>query len=363
MKLVHNIRFSAALLVSASFLACRDSGPTDVHPPLVLPLTDKIVFASGRADTLGDVFVMNLDGSDVRQLTDASTKDACPSVSPDGNWIAYIRKFVADTALRFDLRPDSLVIMKADGTEPRAIAALWYPVAQCPLWSSNSQEIAIEELTYDMIKTTPHFKISTYSVDGHQIASFTAYGFSGLSFSPDGTRFAGLSLQVSFNGPYDVKPLTIQIDGTSGRSPGPGYSPRWAPDRNEIAYLCGGLCIAADDGTAPRVIIADQPDYRFGSFGSAPVFSHDGSSVALNCGSDLCVVDLATGTLTRSPLVGIYGSGFLWTPDDQGLVFTCQSPPDYATDICVIRKDGSELRNLTSSPLADLWPSVSPGSQ
>src|SRR5438132_1446435 len=52
---------------------------------------DRIVFQSDRLDIKGDIFSMALDGSDVKRLTGDSFREACPSISPDGDLIAFTR--------------------------------------------------------------------------------------------------------------------------------------------------------------------------------------------------------------------------------------------------------------------------------
>jgi Tol biopolymer transport system component len=336
---------------------CHDAGPGETLPPLALPLTNRIVFDSKRADTLGDVFVMKLDGSEVRRLTDGSTKDACPSISPDGNWIALYRKAVSDTALRYDLRPDSLALMRASGEDVKMLAPVWYSPTQCPVWSSDSRAFAVEETVYSPSKQTPLYQIRTFALDGRLLAQFSPYGLAGVTLSPDGSRLAGESYQIGCCGPYGGTILTLNIDGTVARSLGQGGGPTWSPVRNEVAYLCAGLCVAADDGSSPRQVV---PDQSFGPFGSPPAYASDGSTVGLSCGGNLCIVDLQTGATTSSSL-GVTAGRFAWTPDNQSLVFTCSVPPYYVGDICSIRRDGSGFSNLTNNPSADDSPSLSPG--
>ncbi len=57
------------------------------HNPVVTPNGRYVVFTSGRAGTR-NVWRMNLDGSDPRQLTDGQA-EFLPAVTPDGQWVVY----------------------------------------------------------------------------------------------------------------------------------------------------------------------------------------------------------------------------------------------------------------------------------
>src|SRR4051794_16286262 len=70
-------------------IACADGARADVF-------NGRIAFSSFRTDPLertGDIFTINPDGSDLRQLTDNPEDDAQSDWSPDGRDLAYrIRK-------------------------------------------------------------------------------------------------------------------------------------------------------------------------------------------------------------------------------------------------------------------------------
>ena len=71
---------------------------------------DLIAFTSDR-DGDYEIFVMNADGSEVRQLTDNDDDDGLPAWSPDGKRIAFTSDRDGD---------DEIFVMNADGTDLHA---------------------------------------------------------------------------------------------------------------------------------------------------------------------------------------------------------------------------------------------------
>ena len=67
---------------------------------------DRIAFTSDR-DGDYEIFVMNADGTDVRQLTDNSGMDGIPTWSPDGKRIAFDSEWDGGS---------QIFVMNADGT-------------------------------------------------------------------------------------------------------------------------------------------------------------------------------------------------------------------------------------------------------
>ena len=87
-------------LVSASVFACGgSSGP------------DQIAFDSDR-DGDNEIFVMDADGTNVRQLTTNDDDDYYPAWSPDGKQIAFISD-------RYDDK--EIFVMDADGANVRQL--------------------------------------------------------------------------------------------------------------------------------------------------------------------------------------------------------------------------------------------------
>jgi len=123
----------------------------DGHPHWS-PDSKRIVFNSARTSPdlkadwskqFHEVFSMNADGSDLRQLTAAKTVSTYPSFSPDGKRICF-RRVVDTPGYQWDLtasaRNSEVFVMNADGSNPinltnNAAYDGW------PMWSPDGKKI------------------------------------------------------------------------------------------------------------------------------------------------------------------------------------------------------------------------------
>jgi len=164
----------------------------------ISPKGDKIVFTSMRNGDL-DIYTMNLDGSGVTQLTDGIGYDGGPFFSPDGSKIVYRTRHPTDPAEIEDyqnllaegmIRPSKLEIwvMDADGSNKRqitdlgvaAFAPYFHPSGEKIIFSSNFGDPSGREFDLWMVDL---------SGENMERITFTE-GFDGFPmWSPDGTTF------------------------------------------------------------------------------------------------------------------------------------------------------------------------------
>jgi Tol biopolymer transport system component len=161
------------------------------------PVGDRIVFTSVRDGDL-DLYSMAPDGSDVIRLTDRAGYDGGAFFSPDGSKIIWRANYPEEGPELEDyqnllaeglIRPGVLEIwvMDADGSNKRQVTDLgganfapyWHPSGEKIIWSSNHLDPDGREFDLFMI-----------NLDGTGLEQVTfSGGFDGFPvFSPDGQR-------------------------------------------------------------------------------------------------------------------------------------------------------------------------------
>lgn len=201
----------------------------------------KIAFASDR-DGNYEIYVMNADGQETTRLTNNPQKDSSPSWSPDGKQIAFARG-------RF------IYVMSADGGSERRLTE-WGAEPAC---SPDGKKIAFYG------KEGLEFEITIIDVDGgNRVPLTNRPGFYNHSpaWSPDGSQIAFVS--ENRNNRAGISMFEIYLmnaDGSRQRKLTPNEdflmetSPTWTPDGSQIAFLQpDGIYLIQTDGKRQRKI-------------------------------------------------------------------------------------------------------------
>jgi Tol biopolymer transport system component len=293
------VLIAATLIVVAALAAAGAVGasllPTKVPPPTGPARNGLIAF-----DTAGDIWVVNPDGSSLRQLTSGPAVDLGPVWSPDGTWIAFwsidMSSFdepYTDVQIQVTMgQPKaSLVLVSADGSDQRVLAGGLRVAGSCaPVvsWSPDSSRIAYGHR--DLTDT-----ITVVSVEDATSVSLDVLGY-GPSWSPDGTTVAFHGTPGMVGGTSQQAGVyLIEVDGsglrkvstTTGSGCGFDY-PQWSPDGTRIAYYDG-----VDGGHSIRIANVDGSGelvFERGGTGEEywPRWSPDGSRIAFDRVVEIC---------------------------------------------------------------------------
>ena len=172
---------------------------------VVSPDGKRIVFTSLKDGDL-DIYTMNVDGSDVRRLTTTPGYDGGPWWSPDGTKIVYRAWHPVDSALTSyrDLLAQRLVrpnrmelwMMNADGSDQRQITRLG-GANFGPSWTRDGRRIIFSS-NYRQPRSG-NFDLFLVNLDGSGLEQVTSdESFDGFPmFSPDGRSLVWASNRKS----------------------------------------------------------------------------------------------------------------------------------------------------------------------
>jgi len=217
----------------------------------------QIVFSSNREGKF-NLYMMEEDGGNLRQLTDFPDEASAPAWSPDGRKIA------------FNDKNGGLYVMNVDGNDPpMRVFQFW---AFDPVWSPRGDQIA---------GTIPHPKriglwtLILVDVESGRWEEPTLQimlgGMTRPAWSPDGRNIA-------------VGPVVMDVQTLEVRQLFRDLFPSnlvWSPNGTQVAFGGGHIYIANADGTHLR-----QLTHHEVALDVLPVWSTDGKTIAFTSNRD-----------------------------------------------------------------------------
>jgi Tol biopolymer transport system component len=170
----------------------------------------------------GHVYVINADGTALRQVTGDTAIDRVPRWSPDGEWLAF-----------FSTRggPVQLWKVRADGSELQPMT----DVGAVPAWSPDGRRLATGTLHGYAYVLDPHRPWTEQVPDTLRLEGIAGTAFSPNDWSPDGMRLAG------HDGYGDTGVIVYDLATTRyERLTDFGQWPIWLPDGRTLLFVSGG---------------------------------------------------------------------------------------------------------------------------
>ena len=280
----------------------------------------RIAFQSDR-DRNYEIYVMDDDGKNQRNLTNHPDRDLAPSWSPDGTRIA----FMSDRDGNYEI-----YVMDADGGNQQNLTN--HPEDErAPAWSPDGKRIAFvsDRDRFLDIHGFPTSEIYVMDADGENPQNLTnnpADDWS-PSWSPDGKRIVFMSYRDGhFIGDFEEitsEIYVMDVDGgnqqklTENRKN--DESPSWSPDGTRI------------------------------------VFSSDRKGDWVNY--EIYVMDDDGGNLQRLTENRKNDWSPSWSPDGERIAFTSDRKGDWENfEIYVMDTDGGNQQKLTNHPRNDVGP-------
>jgi TolB protein len=198
------------------FRPLTDNGWPDHYPDLFAD--ERVVFTRDREGNQ-DVYVIDVDRTGLRRLTENPQPDWCPDWSPDGKRIAFTSDRDGNS---------EIYVMNADGSAELRLthhdAADW-----CPDWSQDGERIAFTR------GSEGDENVFLMDADGTGVKQLTSHGGREPAWSPD------LKLIVfSSNRDGNEEVYVIGTDGAGEErlttEPESDWDPFWAPDGSKILF-------------------------------------------------------------------------------------------------------------------------------
>jgi Tol biopolymer transport system component len=283
-----------------------------------------------------EIYIMNSDGTGQTNLSNHPGNDQDPCPSPDGERILF--KSFRDDSL------GSLYTIRPDGSDLTLFGGSWVSGYSCEGWSPDSSSFVFNENTGN---GDGKLLVRTMSGEEYSPGAFSSVqnGYGQAVWSNTGDMIAYYRQGRDYGGVYqsDIYGNTPNI--FFERPSTEGWVLSWSPDDTELLVQSGyEIFIQPNSNFASKTKITNHPGMEYigpgawNSSGTKITFGRDQKLHLMNPdGSG--VVALGEGH-PRSDAAD-------WSSDDSQLVYTCVLEETRYEEICIIDADGSNQKQLT----------------
>ena len=267
-----------------------------------------IAFSAGSSDDR-EIYLINSDGTNLRQVTNDSRQNVGPHMNGDGSKIVY-NSFIAEIHSTYEVQTDfKAFIINSDGTGIKQLPE--NKGARFPTITSDGQKIALLQ----------SFNVSVINPDGTDLKTLNdpkAVMGDVPSISGDGSKVIFIGY---VNSNYEL--FVVNSDGsgltqiTDGTDKGNGCAPAISGDGTTIVYRNGGMPI---DGSI--------------------MLSHQ---LSKDVWSTPTTIALMRNLSCWNPTVTINGSKIFFTTRNQ-------YSPELTCTVYAVKADGTGLKELCRGP-------------
>ena len=203
------------------------NSPTHEFQPTFSPDGQRMAYVSSRHDGYLEIYVMNLSTKVSHRLTNHPKHDANPAWSPDGRWIAFDSNRTGRYHI-YKIEPDGENLQQLTHEGWDNYNAAWSPDSQFIAFGSFRSGIYVMDADGENPRRLPNQprrgQLPSWSPDGKQIAfsDMTLEAKRDILLMPDRNIY------------------TVNVDGSDlrqrTRHPADDLAPVWSPDGKSIVY-------------------------------------------------------------------------------------------------------------------------------
>lgn len=284
--------------VLASAIWCGDELPFGALQ--FIPRTQSLIYQSSCSNPSADIYAVDPNGSNLRQLTSTPTDERQPNLSPDGSSVVYVQQQVAEKCQGC---PHTLWRVAVVGGTPQQLTTHTdqdaTPFDDNPSWSPDSQRIVFLRGGFDGPST-----LSTIAASGGPVESLGVTGYQPI-WGPQQIAYFAPTSKLAVK---TIDPATRATDTVSTGERNENTGPLAWSSAGRLAYL----------------------DYDTQGRASIVTVGSSGKPIALGS-------LLASGALVQ---------GLTWSPDGTHFAFTA-TDRDGIGEVYTIGTDGKNVSQVT----------------